>query len=82
MTISHNGVIACEETIPLSFIDYIYIRTPSRSTWLLYDSDLCGLPIRYIGKTTWNTGFINRGQHDSANRSLQAYAKIPEDEWP
>eukprot|EP00972_Heterocapsa_arctica_P008407 1228063-Heterocapsa_arctica.AAC.1 len=82
MTISHNGVIACEKTINFSFIDYIYIRAPAGAAWLLYDRELGNSPIKAIGRTTWNTGFITRGQLDSATRSQQAYAKIHEDDWP
>eukprot|EP00972_Heterocapsa_arctica_P051638 7597080-Heterocapsa_arctica.AAC.1 len=60
----------------------MYVRTPSRATWLLYDSELCGSSIHFIGQTTWNTGFITQGQHDSANHARQAYANVPLDDWP
>eukprot|EP00972_Heterocapsa_arctica_P020388 3007548-Heterocapsa_arctica.AAC.1 len=30
MTISHNGVIACEDVIDHTYIDYIYVRTSAR----------------------------------------------------
>eukprot|EP00972_Heterocapsa_arctica_P037595 5533002-Heterocapsa_arctica.AAC.1 len=54
MTISHNGVIACEQVISFKYIDYIYIRAASGTKWQLYDSNLIGTPIHGVGVPTWN----------------------------
>eukprot|EP00972_Heterocapsa_arctica_P022098 3251382-Heterocapsa_arctica.AAC.1 len=82
MTISHNGVIACEEVINFSFIDYIYIRTPSGAAWLLYDRELLNSPIRAVGNITWDTKDVTYGQHVSARQAHAAYADIRESDWP
>eukprot|EP00972_Heterocapsa_arctica_P088257 13014786-Heterocapsa_arctica.AAC.1 len=81
MTISHNGVIACEEVIQYSFIDYIYIRTASGGAWLLYDCNLAKLPIYAVGKPNWAHDDVTYGQQKDAYELYRTY-QFPEDSWP
>eukprot|EP00972_Heterocapsa_arctica_P027478 4039872-Heterocapsa_arctica.AAC.1 len=62
MTISHNGVIACEEVVPFDFIDYIYIHAPSGASWLLYYRNLLNSPIQAVGNNTWDYDDMTFGQ--------------------
>eukprot|EP00972_Heterocapsa_arctica_P056292 8305333-Heterocapsa_arctica.AAC.1 len=73
MTISHNGIIACEEVIQNSFIDYIYIRTPSGAAWLLYDCNLATAPIHAMGQSNWAHEDVSYGQQQVALGLYKTY---------
>eukprot|EP00972_Heterocapsa_arctica_P033014 4857436-Heterocapsa_arctica.AAC.1 len=82
MTISHNSVIACEEIIDYTFIDYIYIRTPEKAVWLLYDRDLSNCSIKATGRSTWSTRDVTYGQNTSMIRAHGTEASAGGDDWP
>eukprot|EP00972_Heterocapsa_arctica_P047093 6948414-Heterocapsa_arctica.AAC.1 len=49
MTLSHNGIVACEVTIAFNYIEFVYIRSVSGKKWLLYDSNLIEAQIHGVG---------------------------------
>eukprot|EP00972_Heterocapsa_arctica_P080946 11929401-Heterocapsa_arctica.AAC.1 len=81
MTISHNGIIACEEVVPFYFIDFIFMRTASRAVWLLYDSLLVNSPVHAIGMPTWDDDDMTYGQQMEAHEVHRTYAE-QEFQWP
>eukprot|EP00972_Heterocapsa_arctica_P046385 6844837-Heterocapsa_arctica.AAC.1 len=81
MTISHNGVIACEEVVTFYFIDFIFIRAASRATWLLYDSLLVNHPVHAVGTPSWDDGDMTYGQQQAARELHKTYAS-EEGLWP
>eukprot|EP00972_Heterocapsa_arctica_P009062 1334509-Heterocapsa_arctica.AAC.1 len=82
MTISHNGVIACEDAVPYDLIDYIYIRAPSGASWLLFDRNLLNSPIRAVGNASWDYDDMSFGQREAMKYIHTSYAEIRENDWP